>query len=72
MEDEAQQEGAERSAESAINLTVLDPPRFGWTAAGGVAEVLTPHEVSSLLRSLSRQFNLRHFPIVWIDGMVIR
>jgi len=39
--------------ENAINLTLLDPPRFGWTAAGGVADLLHPHEVSSLSRRIS-------------------
>eukprot|EP00522_Entomoneis_paludosa_P013983 CAMPEP_0172450268 /NCGR_PEP_ID=MMETSP1065-20121228/8684_1 /TAXON_ID=265537 /ORGANISM="Amphiprora paludosa, Strain CCMP125" /LENGTH=1280 /DNA_ID=CAMNT_0013202047 /DNA_START=99 /DNA_END=3944 /DNA_ORIENTATION=- len=27
-----------------MNWPLLDPPRWGWTAAGGVADVLTPHE----------------------------
>jgi hypothetical protein len=31
--------------ENSINSTLLDPPRFGWTAAGGVADLLPPHEV---------------------------
>ena len=31
--------------ESMMNLSLLDPPRWGWTAIGGVADVLTPHEV---------------------------
>jgi hypothetical protein len=31
--------------ESMINLTLLDPARWGWTAAGGVADLLPPHEV---------------------------
>ncbi|KAL3910855.1 MAG: hypothetical protein SGARI_001925, partial [Bacillariaceae sp.] len=30
--------------ESMMNLSLLDPPRWGWTAIGGVADVLTPHE----------------------------
>jgi hypothetical protein len=33
-------------AESLMNLTLLDPPRWGWTAVGGVADLLSPHEVS--------------------------
>jgi len=32
--------------ESSVNLALLDPPRWGWTAAGGIADLLTPHEVS--------------------------
>lgn len=34
--------------ENSINLSLLDPSRWGWTAAGGIADVLTPHEVSSV------------------------
>jgi hypothetical protein len=30
--------------ESTINLALLDPPRWGWTVAGGIADVLPPHE----------------------------
>lgn len=35
----------EKYAESIMNLTLLDPPKWGWTAAGGVADLLPPHEV---------------------------
>jgi hypothetical protein len=35
----------ENSAESMVNLTLLDPSRWGWTAGGGVADLLPPHEV---------------------------
>lgn len=38
---------SERYVESEINLSLLDPPRWGWTAGGGIVDVLTPHEVSS-------------------------
>lgn len=31
--------------ENTINLALLDPARFGWTASGGVADLLPPHEV---------------------------
>jgi hypothetical protein len=31
--------------ESMINLTLLDPARWGWTAVGSVADLLPPHEV---------------------------
>ena len=31
--------------ENRINLSLLDPSRFGWTALGGIADLLTPHEV---------------------------
>ena len=33
-------------AESLMNLSLLDPSRFGWTAVGGIADLLTPHERS--------------------------
>lgn len=32
--------------ESEVNLSLLDPAKWGWTAAGGVGDLLTPHEVS--------------------------
>jgi hypothetical protein len=43
--DEQEQEEDGFYAEAMLNLTLLDPPRFGWTALGGVADVLPPHEV---------------------------
>ncbi len=33
--------------ESSINLSLLDPSRWGWSAVGGISDLLTPHEVSS-------------------------
>ena len=33
-------------AEIVMNMALYDPPRWGWTALGGMADVLTPHEVS--------------------------
>jgi hypothetical protein len=30
---------------NSVNLTLLDPARWGWTAAGGVTDLLPPHEV---------------------------
>lgn len=33
-------------AEIVMNKALYDPPRWGWTALGGMADVLTPHEVS--------------------------
>jgi hypothetical protein len=44
------QERLDTLAESMINLTLLDPARWGWTAAGGVADLLPPHEVRACLR----------------------
>jgi hypothetical protein len=38
--------------ESMINLTLLDPARWGWTAAGAVADLLPPHEVRACLRKM--------------------
>jgi hypothetical protein len=35
---------------NSVNLTLLDPARWGWTAAGGVADLLPPHEVRFDLR----------------------
>ena len=37
--------GRPRIAESALNLTLVDPDRYGWTAAGGIADLATPHQV---------------------------
>ena len=33
-----------RIAESVLNLTLLHPDRYGWTAAGGIADLATPHQ----------------------------
>ena len=30
---------------SLLRLCAIDPARYGWTALGGVADLLTPHEV---------------------------
>ncbi len=32
-------------AEISMNKALYDPPRWGWTALGGIADVLSPHEV---------------------------
>ena len=32
-------------AEIVMNTALYDPPRWGWTAVGGIADVLSPHEV---------------------------
>ncbi len=34
------------SADALLDKPLIDPPRWGWTGCGGVADVLTPHEVS--------------------------
>ena len=31
--------------ENCINLSLLDPARYGWMALGGIADVSTPYEV---------------------------
>ena len=31
--------------ENCINVSLLDPTRYGWMAMGGVADLSTPHEV---------------------------
>jgi hypothetical protein len=41
----ANHDHADHSSLGSINLALLDPARWGWTAAGGVADVLPPHEV---------------------------
>ena len=33
--------------ENCINLSLLDPARYGWMAMGGIADVSTPHEVGA-------------------------
>jgi hypothetical protein len=38
--------------ESQINLSLLDPSRYGWMAIGGIADLSTPHEVCSLYASI--------------------
>jgi hypothetical protein len=39
------------TAESMMNLSLLDPPKYGWSAAGGIVDVLPPVEVSRGTRS---------------------
>jgi hypothetical protein len=36
-------------AEATLNMILFDPPRWGWTAVGGVVDLLSPHEVRCLL-----------------------
>lgn len=36
-------------AESGMNLALTDPPRWGWTAAGTIADLLPPHEVRTYI-----------------------
>jgi hypothetical protein len=40
-----EEDNAETCTESEINLALLDPSRWGWTAGGGIADLLPPHEV---------------------------
>jgi len=35
-------------ADSLMNLSLLDPSRWGWGAVGSITDVLTPHDVSVL------------------------
>ena len=35
----------DKFAETVMNRALYDPPRWGWTAVGGIADVLSPHEV---------------------------
>jgi hypothetical protein len=39
----------ESFVENSINLSLLDPARWGWPAVGDVVDLLTPHEVSVIL-----------------------
>ncbi len=32
------------NCDSLTNLTILDPPRWGWSAAGGIVDLCPPHE----------------------------
>ena len=34
----------EINSHSLLNLTLLDPPKYGWSAGGGIVNVLTPHD----------------------------
>lgn len=43
-------------AEAVMNMTLFDPPRWGWTALGGVADVLTPHEVNGSIVVVALNF----------------
>ena len=38
-------EDMDLNAETMMNLSLLDPPHYGWTAAGGIADLLPPVEV---------------------------
>jgi hypothetical protein len=40
---------ADEHADTIVNLALSDPPRWGWTAAGTLADLLPPHEVSYLI-----------------------
>ena len=38
------------NAYTIMNLALVDPARWGWTAAGTLVDLLPPHEVSYLAR----------------------
>ena len=38
------------NAYTIMNLALVDPPRWGWTAFGPLVDLLPPHEVSRLAR----------------------
>ena len=40
-------DSVDTNVETMMNLALLDPPRWGWSAAGGVVDLLPPHEVST-------------------------
>jgi hypothetical protein len=41
----------EINCDSLANLSLLDPPRWGWSALGGITDLLPPHERARRLRS---------------------
>eukprot|EP00557_Chaetoceros_sp_GSL56_P013489 CAMPEP_0176482820 /NCGR_PEP_ID=MMETSP0200_2-20121128/3582_1 /TAXON_ID=947934 /ORGANISM="Chaetoceros sp., Strain GSL56" /LENGTH=2163 /DNA_ID=CAMNT_0017879167 /DNA_START=38 /DNA_END=6529 /DNA_ORIENTATION=- len=41
----------EMNCDSLANLSLLDPPRWGWSALGGITDMLPPHEKSRRLQS---------------------
>jgi hypothetical protein len=43
-----QQSAVSENADTIMNLALSDPPRWGWTAAGTLADLLPPHEVSAI------------------------
>ena len=44
-ETKQEQHGIVAYGESLMNLALYDPPRWGWTAVGTIADLLPPHEV---------------------------
>eukprot|EP00554_Chaetoceros_debilis_P004125 CAMPEP_0194092466 /NCGR_PEP_ID=MMETSP0149-20130528/46829_1 /TAXON_ID=122233 /ORGANISM="Chaetoceros debilis, Strain MM31A-1" /LENGTH=100 /DNA_ID=CAMNT_0038777417 /DNA_START=87 /DNA_END=386 /DNA_ORIENTATION=- len=34
----------DKNCDTLVNLALTDPPRWGWSANGGIVDVLTPHE----------------------------
>jgi hypothetical protein len=44
-ESNLEQNGVAVYGESLMNLALYDPPRWGWTAVGTIADLLPPHEV---------------------------
>jgi hypothetical protein len=44
-EKEKEKEKIMSSSSSMMRLCSLDPPKYGWTACGGVSSILEPHEV---------------------------
>ena len=46
---EPTQETMDVSTEAMLTLTLVDPPRWGWSAVGGVTDLLSPHEVRLLV-----------------------
>ncbi|CAJ1954578.1 unnamed protein product [Cylindrotheca closterium] len=48
MDETKQQQSSPSPAytQSSLNRLLYDPPRWGWSAVGGIADLLTPHERS--------------------------
>lgn len=48
--------------ENSMNLSLLDPSKFGWAALGGVGEILPPHQVRILCLSVSNSHTALECP----------
>eukprot|EP00978_Attheya_sp_CCMP212_P032343 scaffold125904_cov49-Attheya_sp.AAC.2 len=54
---EQTQEAMDVGTEAMLTLTLVDPPRWGWSAVGGVTDLLPPHERAR--RKTARDAHLR-------------
>jgi hypothetical protein len=50
------------NCDALLNLTILDPPKYGWSVLGGIRNVCPPHEVCMhLFMVFVHVFILNHF-----------